>query len=487
MSNLIKKAYDPEHFRKQAHQLVDMLADHLSNMQSGQPTTKAINWTYPEPSLEWWREDFEQEKNDDWIALFAKLFDHSVHLHHPQYMGHQLSAPLPVTALAGFLSDFLNNGMGVYEMGVASSTLERVVAEKIAATIGWGESGGGFLTSGGTLGNLTALLCARSVKASDAVWTKGNQKQLALMVSEQAHYCVDRAVKIMGWGEAGIIKVPSNERFEMRTDLLEEQLSQARAEGKEVIAVVGSACSTSTGSFDDLAAIGAFCQKHNIWFHVDGAHGAAIIFSEKYRHLLKGLELADSFIMDFHKMLLTPSITTALIFKEETNSFRTFAQKAQYLWNKEGDGEWFNYAKRTFECTKLMMSAKVYATLKTYGTALWEEYIDRAIDLGRDFATAIAKRKQLELAVAPACNIICFRYLPLQENRREVLNRLNDAIRQQLLEEGNFYIVKTVVDGILYLRCTLTNPFTTTAHLNALLDRIEFLGKEKQAQQKAMT
>lgn len=480
MTDKLTKAYNAEQFRNQGHQLVDFLADYLAAMQKDSSDQfKAIQFTDPKTSLKNWEAHASEPFNGEWIDLFKSFFQHSVLLHHPHYMGHQISPPLPATALAGFLSDFLNNGMGVYEMGVVSSTLEKVVTNEVARVIGYDEKAGGILTSGGTLGNLTALLCARSVKASEAVWSKGNKKQLALMVSDQAHYCVDKAVRIMGWGEAGIILVPTNEKFQMRTELLDTYYQQAIQEDKEVIAVVGSACSTSTGSFDDLNVIADFCEQRNLWFHIDGAHGGGIVFSEKYRSILSGIERADSSILDFHKMLITPAITTALTFKEEKNSFRTFALKAEYLWNEDGDPEWFNYAKRTFECTKLMMSIKIYSTLKLHGTTVWDQYVTTVMDLGQLFGEMIKTHESFELVTMPECNIVCFRWNPKKLEDDALVNTINDAIRQQLLEEGKFYIVKTMLHGRLWLRTTLTNPFTTAKHLNDLLVNIQTIGEQQ--------
>jgi L-2,4-diaminobutyrate decarboxylase len=473
MDDYIKQAYDPDHFRAQGHQMIDLLADYLQQLQQDPDAVPAIDWIEPEDSLEAWSKYLEDRNSEDWGDLFQQVLQKSVHVHHPRYMGHQMSPTAPVSALAGFLGDFLNNGMGVFEMGVVSTTIERLVISKVAEQMGMGLQAGGFLTSGGTLGNLTALLCARSRMATERIWTEGGGHQLALMVSEQAHYCVDRAARIMGWGEAGIIKVPVNERYQMRTELLKEYYENARLQGRQVIAVVGSACTTSTGSFDNLEAIAEFCEEHHLWFHIDGAHGAATVFSPTYKKLVKGLEKADSVVMDFHKMLLTPSITTALVFKREEDSYRTFAQKAQYLWEAEEEREWFNLAKRTFECTKLMLSLKVYAILKTYGTQLWEEYVTKVIDTGRRFGQLVEAHPHFELATSPECNIVCFRYVPSGEHDLEHLNQVNEKIRQHLLEEGTFYIVKTNLEGALWLRCTFTNPFTTEEDLLSLLRSIK--------------
>ena len=363
--------------------------------------------------------------------------------------------------------------MGVYEMGVASSSLDKVIIKSVAKQMGLSENTDGMLTSGGTLGNLTALLAARRNKAKENVWQEGDSEQLALMVSEQAHYCVDRAVRIMGWGSAGIIKIPVNDQFQMQTELLEEYYQKAIKEGKEVIAIVGSACSTSTGSFDDLNAIADFSEQHNLWMHVDGAHGGPIALSRKYRHLVAGIERADSIVMDFHKSMAIPALSTALFFKDGSLSFRTFSQQADYLF-KSADEEWYNMAKRTFECTKFMMSIKIYSVIKTYGFEFFESYIDRLIGLGKLLARAVKSHPNFELALEPACNIVCFRWVE-SNLATEKLNLLNDTIRTQILEDGAYYIVKTKFQEKIWLRCTLTNPFTTIEEIKGLLNTISTL------------
>lgn len=471
--DILQRAYDPEQFRRQGHALIDQMADLLAEQTSGEQP--AIRYQTPEDSYATWQKDVQNAPHPDPLDLLRQTLQKGVQLHNPNYMGHQISPPVPVTALAGLVNDWMNNGMGVYEMGQVGVTLERLVCRIVARQMGFSETADGFLTSGGTLANLTALLTARSVKASERVWQEGSKQQLALMVSEEAHYCVDRAVRIMGWGEAGIIKVPTNERFEMRTDLLEEYLQQAQEEGKEVIAVVGSACSTATGSFDDLGALADFCEKHDLWLHVDGAHGAATVFSEKYRSLVRSLERADSVTMDFHKMLLTPAIATALIYRKGKDSYRTFAQRAAYLWESQDDTEWFNLAKRTFECTKAMYSLKFYSLYRTYGRELLDAYVTQMIDTTLAFAQKLEQHDLFELAVPPRCNIVCFRYRPTLELEPEALNQLNTRLRQALLEDGHYYVVQTRLRNEVYLRCTLTNPFTQATQFTGLLQKIQQL------------
>ncbi len=467
MTELLYNAYNPQQFRQQGHLLIDLLADYLQNIDK-QPV---INWKEPKEQLKLWETDAEQI-NEDVLPFFNMVLADSIHLHHKKYMGHQVSPSAPLAALSSLLSAFLNNGMAVYEMGATSSALEKIVAAIFCKAIGYTEKAGGFLTSGGTLANLTALLCARQICGSNDTWHEGNQEKLAIMVSEEAHYCIDRAARIMGLGTEGIIKVPADKNFVMQTDLLENLLEAAKKEGKKVFAIVGSACSTSTGSYDNLSEIANFAEKHQIWLHIDGAHGGAAVFSEKYKYLLKGVERANSIAIDCHKMLMVPSITTALLFKDEDDSYLTFAQKAQYLWDNADEKEWHNYGKRTFECTKLMMSIKVYSLIRTYGIQIFDDFVTTLYDLGKTFASMILANKNFELATEPSANIVCFS-LKVANFTQEQLNRHNSLIRKKIIEKGDFYIVQTTIRGKIYLRTTLMNPFTTEKELGELLYQVE--------------
>ena len=470
----LKSAYDPEDFRRQGHALVNMLADYLADARSPNPVMPVLPWQEPQAQYDWWKNRLKSHKGDpheDGLAFFRDILSRSIHLHQSRYMGHQVCPPPPTTALASLVAGLLNNGMAVYEMGASTTVLERICVETVAEVLGMDSGASGFLTSGGTLANLTALLAARSSYRKDNVWQDGQGRPLALMVSEQAHYCVDRAVRIMGWGSRGIIKVPVDDNYKMRTDLLENLLQESREEGIEVIAVVGSACTTSTGSFDDLEHIAGFCERYGLWFHVDGAHGAALAFSAQHRGVLKGIERADSVALDFHKMLMSPGLTTALVFRRGEDSYRTFAQQADYLFG-EAEQEWFQMAKRSFECTKLMMSIKPMVLMHSYGLEVFEEYINQVMENGQLLANILESRPHWALAIRPQCNIVCFRLVP-DGFDGDALNALNSRIRKTIVEEGQFYIVKTMLGSNVWLRVTLTNPFTSRTELEVLLDCAE--------------
>jgi L-2,4-diaminobutyrate decarboxylase len=469
MSSLLKKAYDPEQFRKQAHTLVDTLANYLDE-SIYQKKERVFRQFEPDELFKNWQNRLGDPKQNDFSTWSKRVVDDSIHLHNPGYMGHQVSPVLPQAALADLMSALLNNGMGVYEMGSPAVAMERVVIKHLAERIGFDDKAEGVLTSGGTLGNLTALLTARQLKVGGDVWNEGTGgQQLGIMVSEEAHYSISRAVKILGWGEEGIIKVPVDEHFRLDPSKLEETFQKASKNGIEIIGAVGSSCSTATGSFDPLPELADFCENHKLWFHVDAAHGGAALYSKKHRTLLQGIDRADSVIVDFHKMLMCPALVTGLVFKEGDHSYQTFAQKAEYLWKQEGE-EWFNLGKRTFECTKDMMSLKVYSLLHIYGTKLFKENVEQLFEMGKAFGNMVSDHPRFELLIKPQSNIVCFRYV---SGDIEDLNMHNERLKRQLIKEEKYFIVQTNVRGELYLRTAIMNPFTTCTHLKGLLDRLE--------------
>ena len=480
MNSILQNAFDSEIFRAQGHQLVDLLADYLAELQK--PDTHHKVWDYipPDDLFQQYKADYAKKSPTDAIDIFEKLILQATHLHHPRYMGHQTSTPLPIAALGELLSGFLDVGMGVYEQGNAGVVLEKlliqILAEKMEMPISKAD---GFLTSGGTLGNLTALLCARAVMIKDDVWENGyDGKKYAFLVSEEAHYSVDRALRVMGQGKTGLVKVPANDLYQIDVTQLERCYEEAEANHIQIIGVVANACSTAVGAHDDINALADFCEAKKLWLHVDAAHGGGLLFSEKNRQLLNGIERADSVILDFHKMLLIPSLVTAVVFKNGDHSYQTFAQRADYLWSNSESREWYNLAKRTFELTKTTMSIRIYTVLKTYGEEIFREYIDRQYDLGKTFATLIHADGNFEMPVAiPESNIVCFRYLPEhhQEQSEEKIDELNLKLREQIIQDGTYFIVQTRVRGRVFLRVTLVNCFTSEKELLGLLEKVKSL------------
>ncbi len=475
----IDQAYDPELFRREGRELTELLAQYLKS--AGERSLPVLPPSDPDALCAAYARTFDEADGRSSVEIAREVLERVNHLHHPRYIGHQVTAPLPEAALLELVSALSNNGAAVFEMGTVEVAMERALVGWMSGLLGLGPKADGIFTSGGSAGNLTALLAARQEKAGFDVWTEGVHAgpPLCMLVADQAHYSVKRSLQIAGLGEGGVELVPVDERFKLRPELLPEALIRAEARGRKVIGVVASAGSTATGAYDPLAPIADFCGEHELWMHVDGAHGASASLSPKHRPLLAGIERADSVVWDAHKMLLMPALVTAVLFRDGSRSYESFAQQASYLFGDLApEQEWFNLASRTLECTKRCMALPLYASLARRGAGFFAAYVERTFELGTRFAAAIRETPDFELAVEPEANIVCFRHIPRAraENPR-ALDRLQAEIRARLVASGAYYIVQTRLPRGLYLRVTIINPLTSADDLTNLLHEVRSIAR----------
>jgi L-2,4-diaminobutyrate decarboxylase len=469
LSPALASAYDPERFRAEGHRMVDRLADYLR--AAAARVGPVLPWVEPPEQLARWTDTLTTEPSTTLPELVDAVLVGSNHLHHPRYVGHQVTAPLPGSSLLSMLTALLNNGSAVYEMGPVAVPMERSALQWMARQAGLPPTADGVLTSGGSVGNLTALLAARQAGTGRDVWSEGAEggPPLAILASGEAHYSVRRAAQLMGLGQGGVVPVPVDGQFRMRAEALPEAARQAEAQGRKVFAVVASAGSTATGMFDPLDVVADFCSERGLWLHVDGAHGAAAVLSPRYASLVRGIARADSLVWDAHKMMLLPALVTALLFRDGHASYAPFAQRADYLLRRETKEQWWDPGLRTLECTKRMMGVELYGALAIHGTAFFANYVTQMFDLGRRFAQMVREAGDFELAVEPDCNIVCFRHLA-----KDVvdLDGCQERVRRALLRSGQFYLVQTRLLGKVFLRVTLINPLTSEQDLVELLAAI---------------
>jgi L-2,4-diaminobutyrate decarboxylase len=448
-------------FRRDGHALVDLLADHLDAMSRREgPVLPSAR---PDELVQRYSDALSSPT--DLMSLARAVLADSNHLHHPRYVGHQVTAPLPATALLAMMGHLLNNSMAVYEMGPASTAMERVSLRWMADKLGFPAGSDGVLTSGGSLGNLTALLVARA-----AARAQHGERPLAIVTSKQTHYCVARAAAIMGLGEEGFVPVAVDERFRLDPADLSRALDEVERRGRAPLAIVASACSTATGAFDPIGPIADIAAARGVWLHVDGAHGASAAIAKRYKHLVAGIERADSVVWDAHKMLLVPALVTGVLFRDGRRSYTAFSQAAAYLFDGDDAGRrWFDVGMRTVECTKRMASLELYGALALEGEAALGAYVERMFDLAKAFADEIAAAPDFELATPPDCNIVCFRHVPPGVAD---LDALQTRIREAIVTSGEYYLVMTTLPTGVYLRVTVISPGTTRDDLTGLLETV---------------
>jgi L-2,4-diaminobutyrate decarboxylase len=212
-----------------------------------------------------------------------------------------------------------------------------------------------------------------------------------------------------------------------------------------------------------LAAIGEFCRDQGIWFHVDGAHGACALLSAKHKHLMKGVEHADSLTWDAHKMLRTPVLCAALLVRDHRALDRTFQQDASYLFHDKARPG-IDFGHRTVECTKAGLGLKFFMVLGALGERGLADYVERQYELALQAYDYIQQQAGFECAVRPQSNILCFRTAGGDAQQLQM--------RDALIARGDFYTSSTLFQGKRYLRLALMNPRTRLEDIQRLIQRI---------------
>lgn len=396
-------------------------------------------------------------------AWLAAYLGDSVRLHHPGYLAHQVSSPAVGAALADLVHGVANQPMSIYEMGPGAAVVERAVVDWLVERVGWDPAeSGGVLTHGGSLANLTALLAARA-KAAPEAWTDGTPGDLVLLAPAGAHYSVGRAAGVMGVGEAAIVTLEVDELGRIRPERIAATLHEVEGSGRRPIALVAAACATTTGLYDDLRAIGTVCREHDVWFHVDAAHGGSALVSERLRGLCDGIELADSVIWDAHKMLRTTALCAAVLVRRRDDLPRAFQQHAAYLDFDNAGG--LDVLDRQVECTKAELGLKVFLTLAFAGERGIAEYVEAQYAKTLRLWEMVRERPGFDAPYRPESNILCFRFGPAGPEQ--------EAIRQRLLTGGDFHVVSADVAGGRHLRVCVMAPATTEETFERLLDAVE--------------
>lgn len=488
MPNPIFSTLEQDMERDAALPFIDLAASYLVRTRAG---TGPVSTPYSPAELAKRFAEPLPERGEP-LAEVARRVEQEVmadmnRLTHPMSLGHQVSAPLPAAVWMEPVVAAMNQSVAVSEMSPTATVVETQVIRWMRERIGWGSAPGGTFTSGGTEATFTALLAARAAALPDA-WEQGvgmGSDLPIVLCGEHAHYSVTRTVAELGLGTRRAIAIPSL-GYRMDPAALGATLDRLRAEGKRVMAVVATAGSTATGSFDDLEAIGSLCEAHGVWLHVDAAHGGTALLSAAHRHRLRGIERARSVAWDAHKMMLIPLAAGMLLVREERDLERAFAQQAPYLFHGPEEGRVWDQGMRSFLCSRRADALKVWVALKRYGASGIAALYEHLCGVTRALYEAIGARTDFEALHEPEANILCFRWVGDRSRDPESLDVLNRKLRERYNRSGRGWITSTVLGGRRVLRVTIMNPRTTPEHAVRLLDGLtevatELEGEGKQA------
>jgi len=501
----IRAAYDPHLLDAAGHKLADALSAHLAEVQASRRAV--LNWEEPGRNVdaaaamlpEGGGADGEgrprevprtepaglgvDELSEHFARLVRVMLDRGLNLHDPRYIGHQVPAPVPIAGLFDAVGSVTNQVMAIYEMGPWASAVEQAMVRRLGALIGWQEGRfAGTVTHGGSLANLTALLTARNVAVGGA-WEKGlvgEEPAPVLVAHAEAHYSVARAAGILGLGTRQIVRADLDERRRIDPNRLDETLAALRASGRPIVAVVACSCATPIGAFDPLEQIADVCARHEVWLHVDAAHGGAACLSRRHRHLVSGLDRADSVVWDAHKMLFVPALCAFVFYRDKRHRFEAFRQDAPYLFDPSAPGlAEFDSGLKTVECTKRAAAFGLWGVWSMFGQQLFADMVDVTFEMGHVLYEKLSAAADFEPLGEPQCNIVAFRHVPdeLRDAPSDRLGAFQLDLRREIIQSGEFYIVPTKKDGVGALRVTVINPLTTPDDLDRLMDALRQKGR----------
>ena len=441
--------------------------------------------------------------------LLNNLVAHSVHTASPRFIGHMTSAlPYFLLPLAKLMVG-LNQNLVKIETSKAFTPLERNVLGMLHHLVyqrdsqfyqRWMHSAQhslGAMCSGGTIANITALWVARnlllkpegdfagiSAEGLAAGLAHYGYKRLTIMVSERGHYSLGKAADVLGIGRRNLIAIPTDAHNRIRVDKLRSACAQVAADGGKVLAIIGVAGTTETGHIDPLNELADVAAEIGAHFHVDAAWGGATLMSNNHRHLLAGVERADSVTIDAHKQMYVPMGAGMVLFRDPS-MVRAIEHHAEYV-IRHGSKD---LGAHTMEGSRPGMAMMVYSALQVMGRQGFELLIDQSIEKAKQFAALIAEQDDFEVISEPQLCLLTYRFIPA--NVKEVigtanaeqikrimphLNALTRFIQKRQRETGTSFVSRTKITPAQYhreptvvFRVVLANPLTTLEMLGEIL------------------
>ncbi|KAB2114868.1 pyridoxal phosphate-dependent class III aminotransferase [Vibrio alginolyticus] len=411
---------------------------------------------------------------DDAADLVAK---NAIFTQHPDCIAHLHTPPLMPAIAAEVMIAALNQSMDSWDQASSATYVEQKVVNWLCDKYELGEKADGIFTSGGTQSNQMGLMLARDWIA-DKLSAHSIQKlglpeyadKLRIVCSKKSHFTVQKSASWMGLGEKAVMTVDANADGTMDVTKLDEVLNQAKAEGLIPFAIVGTAGTTDHGAIDDLDFIADIAAKHDMWMHVDGAYGGALILSSQ-KARLKGCERAHSISVDFHKLFYQTISCGALLVNDKSN-FKFLLHHADYL-NREHD-ELPNLVDKSIATTKRFDALKVFMTMQSVGPKALGDMYDHLLEQTLEVADMIRDNKHFELLAEPSLSTVLFR----ATHESADLDELNKTLRLEALTRGIAVLGETIVDDKTALKFTILNPCLTTADFESLLSKINTLAAE---------
>ena len=406
--------------------------------------------------------DFEQILDD----LFSNKIPYCLPTAMPGFMAYIPGGGLFHSALGDLIAKVTNRYVGVDFAAPFLAQIETDVIKWFCGMVGYPETSAGTLTSGGSIANLTAVICARTIIMGD------NFSRGTVYTSEYSHHSNSKAFYAAGIPPSQVRSIGVDENFKLNCQTLEEAILDDMAQGQTPFMIVATAGSTNTGSIDDIKTIAALAKKYNIWLHIDAAYGGFFTLTELGKKALKGIELADSITLDPHKGLFQPYGTGAIIVKDKQNLLKTFKHSADYLPEEKTAVDVWDFSEMSLELTRPFRGLAIWLSLKMMGAAMFRETLEEKLDLAHYLHQQLSADPRWQIIAEPELSLTVFRYHDLQKSDDE-LNKINQKIMSYINKKARTNISGTRVDGNFVLRSCILSHRTRRLHLDWFIEDLQ--------------
>ena len=406
--------------------------------------------------------------------LLAELFDRhaaaSFTTAGPGYLAYIPGGGLFHAAIADLVADAVNRYTGVLAAAPGFAQIERNVVRWFAEIVGYPAETGGFLTSGGSLANLGAIVAARVDRLGER-FLDGT-----IYVSDQVHHCVSKAARIAGFPRANLRVIPADERFRMPVAAVERAILEDRERGRRPFLLVASAGTTNSGAVDPLPDLADLAARHGLWYHVDGAYGGFFALTERGRAILAGIERADSIVLDPHKGLFLPYGTGALLVRDVATLEAAHSEHADYMPTLQDDPELVDPCEISPELSKPFRGLRVWLPFKMHGAGPFRRNLDEKLDLTRWIAERLRALDGIEILAEPQLSTLAFAVEAgpgTGAGAAAEANRRTEELLAAILRRGRVHLTATSLRGRFAIRICVLSFRTHLDRMEACLEDIE--------------
>ena len=403
--------------------------------------------------------------------LFEKAIPASFNNAGPGFLAYIPGGGQPYAAAADLIASAVNRYVGVFAPAPALVQLETNVIRWFARAVGYPRSAGGFLTSGGSLANFSAVVAARHERLPED-FLKGT-----LYVSDQGHHCIRKAALLAGFPAANVREIPSDGEFRMRLDALADRVARDRAEGLTPFLVAASAGTTNTGAVDDLDALAGFAEKEGLWLHADAAYGGFFALTARGRSALSGLPRADSIVLDPHKGLFMPYGSGCLLVKDPGALRRSHSVSAHYMPGMQDDPDSVDFCEISPELSRNFRGLGIWLALKLCGLAAFRASLDEKLDLAREAVEAVRAIPGMTIVAEPQLSLFAFR-LAVRGASREEMNRLNRDLMDRVNARQRVLLTGTLLGEEFAIRMCILSFRTHADRVRMALEDLREAAQE---------